>query len=322
MRRTFVLSLALVLALAAAAARGVPPGAVPPSPESVLGFRPGEDGKLADWPEVIHYFRALDQASERVRVEDVGPTTQGRPFLIATITSEANMARLEEIRRDNLRLADPRGLRDDEARRIVAEGKAIVAMNYSIHSTEVGGTLTAMRFAHHLAAATDPRTLDLLSRTVLLMIPSHNPDGTDIVADWHRKHAGTAFEGTAPPVLYHHYTGHDNNRDWYMFTQAETRLTVAHLYDRWRPQIVHDVHQMRANGPRLFVPPYLDPWEPNVDPALRAAVGALGADVAARLTADGKAGVVVGALFVAWTPGRAYPHTHGGVRILSETASA
>ncbi|HEY6553361.1 MAG TPA: M14 family zinc carboxypeptidase, partial [Vicinamibacteria bacterium] len=322
MRRVFVVSLALVLALAAAAAKGVPPGAAPPSPESVLGFQPGEDGKLADWPQVIRYFRALDQASERVRVEDVGPTTLGRPFLIATVTSEANMARLEEIRRDNLRLADPRGLRDDEARRIVAEGKTVVAMNYSIHSTEVGGTLTAMRFAHHLAAATDPRTLDLLSRTVLLMIPSHNPDGTDIVTAWHRQHVGTAFEGTAPPVLYHHYTGHDNNRDWYMFTQAETRLTVAHLYERWRPQIVHDVHQMRANGPRLFVPPYLDPWEPNVDPALRAAVGALGADVAARLTAGGKAGVVVGALFDAWTPARAYPHTHGGVRILSETASA
>ena len=320
MRRIFVLS--LLLALGAVAARGIPPGAPPPHPESVLGFRPGEDGKLADWPEVIRYFRALDEASERVRVLDVGPTTQGRPFLIATITSEANMARLEEIRRDNLRLADPRGLGDDEARRIVAEGKAIVAMNYSIHSTEVGGTLTAMRFAHHLAAATDPATLALLDRTVLLMIPSHNPDGTDIVAAWHRKHVGTAFEGTAPPVLYHHYTGHDNNRDWYMFTQAETRLTVAHLYDHWRPQIVHDVHQMRANGPRLFVPPYLDPWEPNVDPALRAAVGALGADVAARLTGAGKAGVVVGALFDAWTPARAYPHTHGGVRILSETASA
>ena len=321
MRTRFALS--IVLALGAAAARGVPPGETSvPAPESVLGFRPGEDGKLADWPEVVRYFRALDQASERVRVEDVGPTTEGRPFLIATLTSAANMARLEEIRRDNLRLADPRGLSDAEARRIVARGKTVVAMNYSIHSTEVGGTLTAMLFAHELATASDPATLELLDRTVLLMIPSHNPDGTDLVTAWHRKQKGTPFEGTDPPVLYHHYAGHDNNRDWYMFTQRETRLTVAHLYDRWRPQIVHDVHQMRANGARLFVPPYLDPWEPNVDPALRAAVAALGTDVAARLTGAGRAGVVVGALFDAWTPARAYPHTHGGVRILSETASA
>jgi len=317
------LALSIVLALGATVARGVVPVAtVVPAPESALGFRPGDDGRLADWPQVVRYFRALDQASDRVLVEDVGPTTEGRPFLIATLTSAANMKHLEEIRRDSLRLADPRGLTDAEARRIVARGKTVVAMNYSIHSTEVGGTLTAMLFAHELATATDPATLDLLDRTVLLMIPSHNPDGTDLVTAWQRKQKGTPFEGTDPPVLYHHYAGHDNNRDWYMFTQAETRLTVAHLYDRWRPQIVHDVHQMRTNGARLFVPPYLDPWEPNVDPALRAAVAALGTDVAARLTGSGKAGVVVGALFDAWSPARAYPHTHGSVRILSETASA
>jgi hypothetical protein len=161
----------------------------------------------------------------------------------------------------------------------------------------------------------------VLDKAVVLLVPSHNPDGTDLVTAWQRKQAGTAFEGTEPPFLYHPYTGHDNNRDWYMFTQAETRLTVKHVYDPWRPQIVHDAHQMRTNGARIFVPPYLDPWEPNVDPALRAAVGALGSDVAARLTATGKPGVVVNALFDAWTPARAYPHTHGGVRILTETAS-
>ena len=142
------------------------------------------------------------------------------------------------------------------------------------------------------------------------------------MAEWYRQQLGTPFEGTSPPVLYHPYVGHDNNRDWYMFTQAETRLTVEHLYDRWHPQIVHDVHQMGTSGARLFVPPYVDPWEPNVDPALVAAVNALGTHVAARLTSEGRTGVVVGALFDAWTPGRAYPHTHGGVRILSETASA
>ena len=316
------LPLALALAVGSVAAR-VPPAATPaPPPEAILGFRPGDDGKLADWTQVVRYFQALDRASARVAVEDVGPTTEGRPFLVATVTSEANMARLEEIRRDNLRLADPRGLTEEEGRRTVARGKAIVTMNFSIHSTEVGGTLTSMLLAHRLATATDPATLDVLDKAVVVLVPSHNPDGTDLVTAWQRKQAGTAFEGTEPPFLYHPYTGHDNNRDWYMFTQAETRLTVKHVYDRWRPQIVHDAHQMRTNGARIFVPPYLDPWEPNVDPALRAAVGALGSDVAARLTATGKPGVVVNALFDAWTPARAYPHTHGGVRILTETASA
>jgi hypothetical protein len=299
------------------------PAATPvPAPESVLGFLPGEDRKLADWAQVLSYLKALDAASDRVSVEEVGKTTGGRPFVLVTVTSEANHARLEEIRQTNARIADPRGVDDAAAERLVREGKAIVAMAFSIHSTEVGGTLAALQLLHHLASSEDERVRRILDSTVLLVLPSHNPDGTDIVAEWYRRQLGTPFEGTAPPVLYHPYVGHDDNRDWFMFTQAETRLTVWHLYHRWHPQIVHDVHQMGQRGARLFVPPYADPWEPNVDGALVAAANALGSHVASRLTSGGRTGVVTGAIFDAWTPGRAYPHTHGGVRLLSETASA
>jgi len=323
--RAPVLSAALVVSVLAltppARTAAAAPGSVP-APEAVLGFVPGEDRKLAGWGQVLDYLRALDAASARVSVEEVGKTTGGRPFVIATLTSEANHARLEEIRRTNARLADPRGLGDEEAERLLASGKAIVAMAYSIHSTEVGGTLAALRLLHRLAASDDEHVRAMLDATVLLVIPSHNPDGTDIVSEWYKKQLGTPFEGTSPPLLYHPYVGHDNNRDWYGFTQQETLLTVRHLHQRWHPQILHDVHQMGARGARLFVPPYTDPWEPNVDPALTAAVSALGAHVASRLTTAGRTGIVSGALFDAWTPARAYPHTHGGVRILSETASA
>ncbi len=308
--------------LAAALAPSATAAPAVPAPESVLGFVPGEDRKLAGWSQVLEYLKALDAASARVSVEEVGKTTQGRPFVIATVTSEANHARIEEIRAANARLADPRGLSDDEAERLVRGGKTVVAMAYSIHSTEVGGTLAAVRLLHQLAASDDARVRAMLDATVLLVIPSHNPDGTDIVSDWYRKQLGTPYEGTAPPQLYHPYVGHDNNRDWYMFTQQETLLTLRHLYHRWHPQIVHDVHQMGSRGARLFVPPFTDPWEPNVDPALTAAVGALGSHVASRLVTAGRTGIVTGALFDAWTPARAYPHTHGGVRFLSETASA
>ena len=293
-----------------------------PAPESILGFVPGEDRKLADWSQVLAYVKALDAASGRVRVEEVGTTTRGRPFVLVTVTSEANDARLEEIRQANTRIADPRGLGEEAAERLVREGRAIVAMAFSIHSTEVGGTLASLRLLHHLASSDDPRVRAILEATVLLMLPSHNPDGTDIVAEWYRAQLGTPFEGTSPPELYHPYVGHDNNRDWYMFTQAETRLTVRHLHHRWHHQVVHDVHQMGGRGARIFVPPYTDPWEPNVDGALVAAAGAIGSHVASRLATGGRTGVVTGALFDAWTPGRAYPHTHGGVRFLSETASA
>jgi hypothetical protein len=321
-RATWFVPAAAVLAAAALVAARASASTAVPAPESVLGFVPGAERRLADWGQVLAYLSALDAASGRVSVEELGRTTESRPFVMATVTSEANHARLEEIRRANARIADPRGLADDEAERLVRSGRVVVAMAYSIHSTEVGGTLAALRLLHTLAASPDERVRAMLDAVVLLVIPSHNPDGTALVADWYRQTLGTPFEGTAPPRLYHPYVGHDNNRDWYMFTQQETRLTVRHLHHRWHPQIVHDVHQMGARGARLFVPPYTDPWEPNVDPALTAAVAALGSHVASRLTTAGRTGVVTGAIFDAWTPARAYPHTHGGVRFLSETASA
>lgn len=315
-RRIVLPTLALLALPALAASQTVP------TPESVLGFRVGEDRKLADWTEIVGYFRALDAAAPRVAVEEVGKTTEGRPFLVATITSEANMARLEDIRRANLRLADPRGLSEEEAGRIIADGRTIVALHYGIHSTEVAAPQTAMEEAWRLATTTDPDLLQVLDRTVIVMIPSHNPDGTQKVTEWYRKSLGTPWEGGAIPFLYHPYVGHDNNRDWYMFTQVETQLTVRHVYDRWRPQVVHDLHQMGAREARMFVPPYVDPWEPNVDPALTAAANNVGSYVAGRLTAEGKRGVVIHAMYDAWSPARAYPHTHGGVRVLSECASA
>jgi hypothetical protein len=318
-RRPPVLCLALLLG-AVAALPAV--SAEVPTPESVLGFKVGEDRKLADWTQIVDYFQKLAAASPRVKVENVGATTEGNPFLVVTITSEANMARLEEIRRANLRLADPRTLSEDEARRLIDNGKAIVALNHGIHSTEVGASQTSMETAYALASAQDRYTLDILDKTVILMLPSHNPDGTQKVVDWYRKSLGTPWEGGQIPFLYHKYTGHDNNRDWYMFTQVETQLTVKHLYDRWRPQVVHDLHQMGARTARIFAPPYVDPWEPNVDPALIEAVNGIGTHIGAGLTTEGKKGVVIHALYDAWTPARAYPHTHGGVRILTECASA
>jgi hypothetical protein len=303
---------------------GVPatPSPAVPSPESVLGFVPGADRRLVDWDQALDYLQLLDAASDRITMVELGRTTGGRPFVMATVTSEANQARLEEIRQVNARLSDPRGLSEDDAERLLARGRVVVAMAFSLHSTEVGGTLTALRLLHLLASSDTDDVRRMLDETVLLVLPSHNPDGTDLVAEWYRRQLGTDYEGTPPPVLYHPYVGHDNNRDWYMFTQVETRLTVEGLHRRWHPQIMHDVHQMGPKGARLFVPPYADPWEPNVDPALITAVGAVGMHVAASLTTGGLKGIVTGALFDAWTPARAYPHTHGGVRVLSETASA
>ena len=292
-------------------------------PSEFLGFEVGADRELADWAQITTYLTQLSAESERVRLDTLGATTLGRPFVLLTISSAENLAGLAEIRARQLLLADPRRLAGPEQREeLIRSAKTVVLITCSIHSTEVGGSLVPLRIAYRLASSSDPQTLEILENTVVLLVPSLNPDGVDLVVDWYRASLGTEWEGEGPPFLYHHYVGHDNNRDWYAFTQIETRLAVERVHNVWHPQIVHDIHQMGSYGPRLFLPPWIDPVEPNVDPLLVASGNALGSDIAWDLLRDGKTGVVINAIYDAWTPARAYQHYHGGVRILSETASA
>ncbi|HBD96700.1 MAG TPA: hypothetical protein DC060_00720, partial [Gemmatimonadetes bacterium] len=209
----------------------------------------------------------------------------------------------------------------DELERLFDMGKTVVMITHGIHATEVGGSQGAARLAHIMASSNDEKILEILDNVIFLQIPSLNPDGLQWVADWYNEHVGTEFEAAPLPWLYQFYTGHDNNRDWYAFTQNETIHTVG-AQNEWHPQIVHDIHQMGSNGARIFFPPYIEPWEPNIDPALTTAVNQLGTYMAAELTSQGKKGVVVNAQYDAFTPARAYMHYHAGARILSETASA
>jgi len=294
-----------------------------PAPSSLLGFVPGTDRKLVAWEPIVAYFRALDTASDRVKVREIGRTTNGAPFIVAFISSPANLARLPALGNIQRQLADPRLVRDStKAAQLMRLGRVFVLVTSSIHSTEVGGFFSPLEVAYRLATGTSPEIRAILDRTVVMLVPSLNPDGVSIVARWYEQTLGTAAEGTAPPELYNRYTGHDDNRDWYAFTQVETRLVVDSVYDVWHPQVTLDLHQQGRDGSRIFIPPYLDPVEPNVDPLLVAGDNALGLAMAWRLTAEGFTGVAVSALYDAWSPGRAFQHYHGAVRILTETASA
>jgi zinc carboxypeptidase len=298
-----------------------------PTPADVLGFTPGDDRKLASWSDVIDYFQRLDGASDRVVFETLGQTTMGKPLVMATISSPANLARLEEYKKIQDQLADPRKLgplatRDRKAAELITRAKTIVLITCGIHSTEVGSYLSSMLIAHRLASSNEPEVQKILDNTIVLLVPSLNPDGVDIVKNWYDKTVGTPFEGTDPPELYHKYTGHDNNRDWYAFTQVETQITVDKIHNIWHPQIVHDIHQQGAFGSRLFLPPYMAPVEPNVPKAIVLGYTELGNWMAAEMRAKGFEGITTNSTYDAWTPARAYSHYHAGVRMLSETASA
>jgi hypothetical protein len=314
--------LVLVLSLCAAPLAAQTTGVVP-TPASHFGFTPGEDRRLANWDELVAYYEKVAQASPRVSLDTLGQTTGGKPFVMFTITSPENHARLAELHDIQLRLADPRRVGSpEELQRLKEEARTIVLVTSNVHSTEVGAGQMPANLVYRLATSDDPDVLEILDRVVLLHIPSLNPDGTHMVTNWYRRWVGTKFEAVPPVELYQPYIGHDNNRDWYAFTQVETQLTVEKAHNVWRPMIVHDVHQMGSTGARIFVPPYVEPFERNVDPLIIAGINQLGSYMAAELISGGKTGVVTNAQYDLFTPARAYQHYHGGVRILSETASA
>jgi hypothetical protein len=291
----------LSYAVAALCAASLP--AAVPSPSDFLGFPVGADRKIADYRQIVSYFRALDAASPRVEVQNLGKTTLGEEMIMAVISSERNVENAKRIKEIARRLADPRGLSDADASELVKEGRVVLLVTCNIHSTEIGASQMAMEWAHALATAEDAETKRRLDNVVLLLVPSLNPDGQIMETEWYRKNLGTKFEGSRMPWLYHHYTGHDNNRDWFMLTQKETRAMSRVMYHDWFPQIFLDEHQMGSTGPRIFVPPYADPADPDIHPLVWRDVNVIGSNMALRLEQAGKSGVIYAYSYDAYWPG-------------------
>ncbi len=322
-----VYGLFIVLCLAVFAQAQTKSGEIP-TPKTILGFQPTTDKTIADWSQIVNYFQKLDAASDKVKVQEIGTTTLGKPLVVAFISAAENIKNLEKYKRINQELADPRKIPDDGdidfKEHLFREGKTIVSISCSIHSTEIVASQMSMNLAYQLATANDDETKEILQNTILLLIPSSNPDGVDIVADWYRKTLGTPSEGSSPPEIYHHYAGHDNNRDWFMLNLKETQAITKLFWQEWFPQIVYDVHQMGQNGARFVIPPFFDPPNPNIPPLVLREVGLLGYKIAADLQAANFAGVATNTTFDTWWHGgfRSAPYFHNSIGILSEAASA
>ncbi len=324
---TLVLGLCVVAAQNTSAQKGARATSriAAPAPSTVLGFNPGDEHTIADWRQITDYFSRLDKASDRVVVKTIGTTTLNRPIIVAIISARENIVALDKYREIQRELADPRLVKTSQEReRLISEGKVVVTISCSIHSTEIVASQMSMQLAYELASADDPATREILQNTILLLIPSANPDGVDIVANWYRKTLGTPFEGKEPPELYHHYAGHDDNRDWFMLNLKETKAITDLLWQQWFPEIVYDVHQQGSNGSRFFVPPFYDPPNPRIAPVLLRQVGLLGHKIAADLEAADFRGVLTNAVYDTWWHGgfRTAPYFHNSIGILTEAASA
>ncbi len=314
----FALSLIALIFLSdgrATAQQGVP------APDQYFGFKIGSDGELARYPKILEYFQLIAKQTDRVKYEELGKTTMGNSYPLLRISSPQNLAKFDRLVEINRRLADPRGLSDSEARALAAEGKPFYFVYATIHSTEVSNGQAIIHIVHRLATENSPQIREILDNSVVLMVPSQNPDGQHLVIDHWYKTKGTPFNRVYPD-LYHKYVGHDDNRDWFMFTQKETRMSIEAVQNKYKPIISHDMHQQGPQNSRIFVPPFTDPFDVNIHPLLALGQATVGQAMASALLGEGKEGVAWNESYDMWSPARQYMIYHGQPRILTEIASS
>ena len=294
------------------------------SPREFLGFDFGADYQLANYQTIAAYWRTLADQSDRMIVRDIGTTAEGRPMLMAIISSPQNIRDLDRYREISRRLALAEGLTDDEAHRLAREGRAVVWIDGGLHATEVLGSQQLGEMAWQMVSRTDDETLRLLDDVILLLVHA-NPDGNDLVADWYNRNPIPEERGYEPglPRLYQKYVGHDNNRDSFGSTQPETEAMNRVLYHEWFPQIVYNHHQSGPAGTVMFAPPFRDPFNYFFDPLLVVQLDLVAAAMHSRFEAEGKPGVTMrgGARYSTWWNGgvRTTAYFHNMIGILTET---
>jgi hypothetical protein len=307
--------LAIVMLLPALSAAAVP------SPREHLGFTPGDERKLANFTEIISYFQKIEKASDRIRLQEFGRSSHGKPLVVAFISAPENLKRLDQFRDVNEKLALAR-VPPDEARRLADLGKAIVWIDSGLHATEVAPSQHAPELAYRLITDESEETRRIRQNVILMQVPCINPDGLDWVVEWYRGNLGTPYELAALPRLYQKYAGHDNNRDYFMLNLRETRHVTEMLFQKWFPHIVYNQHQVPPFPARIFVPPYAEPLNPNIPAAVMEGINLIGAAMKERFARNDQPGVLSYFGFDAWWNGglRSVPAFHNMHGILTETA--
>lgn len=293
------------------------------SPEEFLGYKVGADYKIADYTTITKYFKHLSENSDKILYQDIGKTTLGKEMFMAILSSPENLKSIDKYKKIIQQLSDPRKINDADAMQLAKDEKVVVLVTCNIHSTEIASSQMSMEFAYTLANGSAPeKSNKALNDVIFILMPSINPDGTTMVVDWYNKYLNTEYDGASLPYLYHPYAGHDNNRDWFMFNLKETQNVVKVAFHEWFPQIWLDEHQMGSNGARLFVVPYKDPINPNVNPLIWRWQKVIGGISTLDLQKKNFTGVIDQALYDAYWEGATENSLwHNQIGMLSEMAS-
>ena len=261
-------------------------------PKPVFGeYTVGDDYFLANYQQLLQYVDQVAKVSDRIKVERVGTSTEGRPFNLMIVSSPENLKNIEEYRQISVRLAKAEGLTDEQARQLASKGKAVVWIDGGLHATEVINSQALFVQLWDLLARNDEETLRILDNVVILF-SLINPDGMDLVSDWYMQESDRTKRNTRIPVMYQKYAGHDNNRDSYMGNLVETEIINRLQFIDWIPQIVYNQHQTGPTGTVLFVSPIRDPFNHNQDPLVHLGVDLVGTAIHHRFLAEGKGGAV------------------------------
>jgi hypothetical protein len=319
-RRTGLLAVSGAIVLALATAAGAQ---TITTPKAHFGFNMGDDYHLATYSQFQAYWEALDRESDRMSLVEIGRTAEGRPQLMAIVTSPANHKQLEKYRDISRRLAYAEGLTDEQARALAREGKGVVWFDGGLHATEVLGATQLVETVYQLVSRGDPETLRILDDLIILAVHA-NPDGMELVSNWYMREPAPERRSTAGvPRLYQKYVGHDNNRDFYLSSQPESTNMNRILYHEWVPQVMYNHHQTGPAGTVMFAPPFRDPFNYNFDPLIPSQLDLVGAAMHSRFAAEGKPGVTTrkGASYSTWWNGglRTTVYFHNMIGLLTET---
>ncbi len=275
----------------------------PASPSDFFGYEPGSDGNLFDYEQLIDYYKKLDVSSSRIEMREIGKSPMGKPMYIVFISSKDNIKKLDELGQINKKLALDSDLKADQVDALAKKGKVFFLATLSMHSSEVGPTQSSPLIAYDLATTNDPTKLKWLDDVVYMMVPNHNPDGMDMIINHYRKYKGTKYEDSDMPGVYHKYVGHDNNRDFIILSQSDTKAISEITSKTWFPQVMVEKHQMGGSSVRYFVPPNHDPIAENIDEGLWNWAGIFGSNMIKDLTKEDCSGVAQQYAFDNYWPG-------------------